>query len=126
MTKYLLAALALVAALLGGWGAYGHYRAIKLKADIASQQTTIQNQNTAILAHQAKAKRDTAVLKDIAARNAELLTKQKESSNALSKAIKAAPEWADAPVPPAVSDWLRTAPTVDGTGAGPTTSALVP
>lgn len=126
MTKYFLAAAALVATLLGGWGAYGHYRIKQLKADVDNQQVTIQNQNTAILAHQAKAKRDTAVLKDVAARAAALATKQKEDSHDLSEALKESPNWASTPVPPAVIDWLRDSPTINSTGAGLAPSAPSP
>jgi uncharacterized protein HemX len=126
MTKYFLAAAALVAALLGGWGVYGHYRVKQLKADVVNQQITIQNQNTAILAHQAKAKRDTAVLRDVAARAAALASKQKEDSNDLSKALQESPDWASTPVPPAILEWLRDSPTTNSTGEGFTSSAPAP
>jgi hypothetical protein len=107
MTKYIIAVLAVVAALLGSWGAFGHYRNTKLQADVVAQQTTIQNQNVAILAHQAREKRDTLVLKDMAARQAALIIKQKETTHALSKALEDAPDWASTPLPTGIAEWVR-------------------
>lgn len=107
MTKYLSAVLAAVVLALSGWVFYERHRVTSLKAYVAAQQLTIQNQNTAIQAHQEKAKRDTATLKDMAKRQAALATKQKESTNALSKAIEAAPDWADTPLPDSIIDWVR-------------------
>jgi septal ring factor EnvC (AmiA/AmiB activator) len=107
MTKYLTAILAAVILALSGWVFYERHRVSRLQADVESQQLTIQNQNTAILSHQEKAKRDTATLKDMAKRQAALTVKQKESTNALSKAIGAAPDWADTPLPDSIIDWVR-------------------
>jgi hypothetical protein len=126
MTKYLLAALAAVAVALGGWGYYGHYRNLKLKETITTHELTIGNQAIAIRELHSKQKRDTAVLRDMAARSAALATKQKETDHALSKALAANSEWASTPIPPDVADWLRGEGTAPSTDPGPTADDLTP
>lgn len=107
MMKYLYAAAAILVVTLAGWGYYGHAKASALAATVAAQKTTIAQQDIALAAHEAKAKRDKAAAVDRAKRQAAADMRQKEAANAKDTAIKANPEWADQPVPADIADWLR-------------------
>ena len=130
MTKYLLLALALFAALAGGWGYIEHQRAEKheLAAKVQKDRADGLAKNVERLEEQAALQRATSL-----ARQQELNRLRKlaeDRQKALNEALKANPDWADDSLPPSVYDAItgpldatgETGPRVDGerTRAGPT------
>jgi len=102
MTKYLLIALALVAALAGAYGAFEHQRAEVHKARAARSEAALAAANAAVetLTAQAKLQREVSLARQ---REINRLRQLAEATQkALNEAIKDNPDWAREPLPDSV------------------------
>jgi hypothetical protein len=98
--KYLIAALAALASLLGGGLYIEHTRAQRAVADAARWKSAAV---AATLAHSASNR----ALDDYVRKARARTTATKDMNNAKDNALAASSTWASTPLPTAVADWLR-------------------
>lgn len=107
MTRYFIAALLALCFVLGGYGYWQETRLERERARSASLESTVK-QYADVIEEQAaaKARSDAALSTRLRAAEAGA-KKRKEEYDALQQALAAARDWADAPVPAGIVDWLR-------------------
>lgn len=110
MTKYIMAALLSLAALLGAGAYWQTSRLERAQAQRVHLEAAVQ-QYAGVIEQQVAAKRrsDTALSTRLRAAQAEAQT-QKEALNALNQTLEAVPDWAGTPLPEPVARWLRSLP----------------
>ena len=102
MTKYIIAVLLAVCALLGGFSWYQLHETSRLSTKVASQERLLK-ESEAQINRLSRTASKYAQARDAAE------AKTKETNRALEQTLKANPAWAEQPLPDGVAEWLRDA-----------------
>lgn len=114
--KYVVAAMATMLLAFAGYNFYLRNTNAGLVTTVAAHTATIQTQSTELKAGAAREVRSAATLKQYQAANAALAKKEKLANDKLDTALASNRDWSDAPVPVAITDWLRDNQDPDGNG----------